>query len=160
MCCIPAPGDRSDFPGFPRLSCINDMQKWAMGPFQESEEEMQVTRPCFTGGGDFQKSTESSTSPHISAFVKSHIAKLHCFLVSLLTFHFVSQLDCDSLKCRDCVTLFCFLHSAQHQGTGERTLYWKPDSSRWKAASLSALSWLTLGKLDSLSLSFLSLNGK
>lgn len=59
-------------PGF-RLSC--GRQKWAMGPFPETEEKVQETVPC-TSGGHIQKFTKSSIAPHVNTCIKSHLAQL------------------------------------------------------------------------------------
>lgn len=49
---------------FPRPSYSR--QKWAMVPFQEPEEKVQVAVPCSTGGGYIQKFTKSLIPPLIN----------------------------------------------------------------------------------------------
>lgn len=85
-------------------------QKWAMGPFPETEEKVRVTVPC-TRGGHIQKFTKSFIAPPMNTFIKSYVVHLCIFFLNQdLSFHFVSQLDCEFLTCTDSVTLFCFLH--------------------------------------------------
>lgn len=138
-----------------RLSC--GRQKWAMGPFLETEEKVQVTVPC-TSGGHIQKFTKSSIAPHVNTFIKSYIVQLCIvFLNQDLSFHFVFQLDCEFLKCTDSVTLFCFLRikSASSHST-ENTVF---VARQPVLKGSSTISYVTLGKLDSVGLNLLSVNG-
>lgn len=132
-------------------------QKWAMGPFPETEEKVRVTVPC-TRGGHIQKFTKSFTAPPMNTFIKSYIVHLCIFFLNQdLSFHFVSQLDCEFLKCTDSVTLFCFLHikSASSHST-ENTVF---EARQLVLKGSSTISYVTLGKLDSVGLNFLSING-
>lgn len=56
-----------------RLSC--GRQKWAMGPFPETEEKVQETVPR-TSGGHIQKFSKSSIAPHVNTCIKSHLVQL------------------------------------------------------------------------------------
>lgn len=86
------------------------------------------------------------THKHICKII--HRTPLHFFFLNQdLSFHFVSQLDCEFLKCTDSVTLFCFFHiksASSHRS--ESTVF---EARQPVLKNSSTISYVTLNTLDS-----------